>query len=259
MRLLERALYRLLLLAFPRRVRREFGSEMEQMLIDQLDDARRRRASVTRIWASAAVDALQYGFAERSIGAPHGERRDRVRSRRWRFWVHAFRQDVRYALRLLVQQPGISLVAVLTLALGIGANTAIFSAVNAVLLRPLPYPAADRLVMVWEKRHTEGVLDNVVSPADFLDWSQMHRSFSAIAGMTAITADLTGAGEPVRLSAGGGLAAILRCARRHPSTWPDLPPGGGHRRTAPRRDSWPQDLAGKVRQRPIRWSGRRSC
>ncbi|MBA2260558.1 MAG: ABC transporter permease [Acidobacteria bacterium] len=116
--------------------------------------------------------------------------------------MHALRQDVRYALRLLVKQPGISIVAILTLALGIGANTAIFSAVNAVLLRPLPYPSADRLVMVWEKRHTEGVLDNVVSPADFLDWAKMHRSFSAIAGMTAITADLTGAGEPVRLFAG---------------------------------------------------------
>ena len=202
MRLLERALYRLFLLAFPRRVRREFGRDMEQMLLDQLDDARRRNASIVRIWASAAFDALQYGFAERSLGAPHGGAPSSGPFRRWRFWVQAFRQDVHYALRLLIKQPGISMVAILTLALGIGANTAIFSAVNAVLLRPLPYADSDRLVMVWEKRHTEGVLDNVVSPADFLDWSTMHRSFSAIAGMTVVTADLTGAGEPVRLCAG---------------------------------------------------------
>ena len=116
--------------------------------------------------------------------------------------MEAFRQDVRYALRLLLKQPGITTIAILTLALGIGANTAIFSAVNAILLRPLPYANADRLVMVWEKRQSEGVLDNVVAPADFLDWAKMHRSFDAIAAMTSTTADLTGAGEPVRLFSG---------------------------------------------------------
>ena len=79
-----------------------------------------------------------------------------------------------YALRLLVKQPGVTFIAILTLALGIGANTAIFSAVNAILLRPLPYADPDRLVMVFEKRLAEGVLDNVVSPADFLDWSKMN-------------------------------------------------------------------------------------
>jgi putative ABC transport system permease protein len=218
MRLLERALYRLLLLAFPRRVRREFGHEMEEMFRDHLADTRQRGGSRLVLWVSAGVDAVKFGLAdrftplrmrkrERGSGASASDELGGVQGAspfkiRWRFWVQAFRQDVRYALRLLVKQPGISIVAILTLALGIGANTAIFSAVNAVLLRPLPYPGADRLVMVWEKRHTEGVLDNVVSPADFLDWSKMHRSFSAIAGMTAITADLTGSGEPVRLFAG---------------------------------------------------------
>ena len=95
--------------------------------------------------------------------------------------MHAFLQDLRYALRLLVKQPGVTVIAVLTLALGIGANTAIFSAVDAVLLRPLPYADPDRLVMVWEKRPAEGVLDNVVAPADFLDWSRMNGAFEAMA------------------------------------------------------------------------------
>ncbi|MEO6212457.1 MAG: ABC transporter permease, partial [Vicinamibacterales bacterium] len=104
--------------------------------------------------------------------------------------------------RLLLKQPGITAIAVLTLALGIGANTAIFSAVNAVLLRPLPYANTDRLVMLYEKRVTEGVLDNVVSPADFIDWSAMNGAFDAIAGFSPTTVDLTGTGEPVRLSAG---------------------------------------------------------
>ena len=68
MRLLERALYRLFLLAFPRRVRREFGRDMEQMLLDQLDDARRRNASLVRIWASAAFDALQVRIRRAKFG-----------------------------------------------------------------------------------------------------------------------------------------------------------------------------------------------
>ena len=74
-------------------------------------------------------------------------------------------------------------VAMLTLALGIGANTAIFSAVDAVLLRPLPYEDPDRLVVVWEKRPAEGVMDNVVAPADFVDWSKMDTVFEAMAAM----------------------------------------------------------------------------
>ena len=116
--------------------------------------------------------------------------------------MHAIKQDLTYALRLLAKQPGVTFIAILTLALGIGANTAIFSAVNAILLRPLPYADPDRIVMVFEKRLAEGVLDNVVSPADFLDWAQMNGAFEKIAAMTNMSADLTGAGEPVRLSAG---------------------------------------------------------
>ena len=202
MRRSEELLYRLLLLAFPVHARREFGDDMARMFVDQLADARAAGRSETRIWISAAADALRAGLAERFIPFHSRALAAGRESRRWRWWVHAFQQDVRYAVRLLLKQRGITAVAILTLALGIGANTAIFSAVNAVLLRPLPYPDADRLVMLYEKRLKEGVLDNVVSPADFIDWSTMQHSFDAIAALTPTTVDLTGTGEPIRLFAG---------------------------------------------------------
>ncbi len=115
--------------------------------------------------------------------------------------MHALGQDIRYAWRLMVRQQGVTIVAVLTLALGIGANAAIFSAVDSILLRPLPYDDPDRLVMVWEKRQSEGVMNNVVAPADYLDWARMNTVFESMAAMIPITADLTGAGDPVRLQA----------------------------------------------------------
>ncbi|TAM83932.1 MAG: ABC transporter permease [Acidobacteria bacterium] len=83
-------------------------------------------------------------------------------------------QDVKYGLRQLGRSPGFTAVAVLTLALGIGANTAIFSVVNSVLLRPLPYHDPDRLVMLWERNPAKGIEQELVSGPDFIDWQQNH-------------------------------------------------------------------------------------
>ncbi len=119
-------------------------------------------------------------------------------------------QDVRYGARQLVRNPGFAAVAVLTLALGIGANTAIFSVVNAVLLRPLPYDDPEQLVMVWESRPREGVYDNPVAPLDFFDWRQRNQSFQDMAAFQYSTMDLTGAGEPERIGTGIVSAAYFR-------------------------------------------------
>ena len=127
-----------------------------------------------------------------------------------------FRQDLRHALRMIARQPGVTLVAILTLALGIGANTAIFSAVDAVLLRPLPYENPDQLVMVWEKRPAEGVLDNVVAPADYVDWAKLNSSFESIAAYTPLTVDLTGVGDPVKLQAAAVSPAFFDVFRTRP-------------------------------------------
>lgn len=115
--------------------------------------------------------------------------------------MSSFWQDLRYGARQLARSPGFTAVAVLTLALGIGATTAIFSVLSAILLRPLPYGEPDRIVSVWEKRPRENVFDNVVSPADFLDWRERNRVFESMAAQILVPLDLTGAGEPESLFA----------------------------------------------------------
>jgi putative ABC transport system permease protein len=106
-----------------------------------------------------------------------------------------------HALRLWRRQPILALAAIVSLALGIGANTAIFSVLNAVVLRPLPFPDADRLVVAWETS-----ADNPtrwVAPANFLDWQREARSFTSMAAFGGFAANLTGLGEPERLRAAG--------------------------------------------------------
>jgi putative ABC transport system permease protein len=191
--------YRLLLLAFPRRVRREDGDEMARMFAEQMEAARAAGGSVVRLWIAAAVDACVHGGTLRLEPARARAGRCVSELRRWRWWMYAVIQDVKHAGRMLVRQPALSTVALLTLALGIGANTAIYSAVDAVLLRPLPYHEPARLVMVWEKRAAEGVFNNVVAPADYLDWARLNQVFESIAAVMPVATDLTGSGEPVRL------------------------------------------------------------
>ncbi len=107
--------------------------------------------------------------------------------------------DLRTALRQMLQAPGFAAVALLTLALGIGANTTIFSLTSALLLRPLPYAEADRIVAVFEKRVKENNLTNPVSPADYLDWKAQSDVFAAMAATSGTSADLIGEGEPERI------------------------------------------------------------
>jgi putative ABC transport system permease protein len=106
-------------------------------------------------------------------------------------------RDMRYALRVLLRSPGFTAVAVLTLALGIGANTAIFSVVNAVLLRPLPYPESNRLVYLGE--WSEQVPEMSISMANFNDWRAQNTVFESMVGYQSDNVVLTGRGEPERL------------------------------------------------------------
>jgi predicted permease len=109
--------------------------------------------------------------------------------------------DLRYAIRQLRKNPGFTAVAVLTLALGIGANTAIFSLVDAVLLRPLPFREPDRLVMIWEDASRIGFPQNNPAPGNYSDWKSQNRVFEDVAAVSWRTFNLTGDGQPERINA----------------------------------------------------------
>lgn len=108
-------------------------------------------------------------------------------------------QDLRYGTRMLLKNPGFTIVAVIALALGIGANSAIFSVVNTVLLRPLPYTDPERLVMVWEDRTAKGYPRDTPAPANYVDWRDQNQVFEGMAAIATHSLNLTGAGEPERL------------------------------------------------------------
>jgi predicted permease len=123
-----------------------------------------------------------------------------VRGAGWESFVETCWQDLRFATRMLGKSPAFTAITVLTLALGIGANTAIFTVVNGVILKPLPYPQPDRLVMLLEKQLSDGTL-GTVAPANFFDWREQSHSFDKMAAIDPYPDFiLNGSGEPRRLT-----------------------------------------------------------
>ncbi len=110
--------------------------------------------------------------------------------------METFWQDLKYGVRMLVKSPGFTAVAVIALALGIGANTAIFSVVNAVLIRSLPFRDPDRLVMVWENNRPRNRAQNVISPANYLDWRDQNTVFEQMSAIFDSRTNLTGVDDP---------------------------------------------------------------
>jgi predicted permease len=149
--------------------------------------------------AGAAGD--EGGYAARRIFGNATNVKERSREM-WTFVsLESFWQDARYGARLLANNPGFSIVAIVTLALGIGASTAIFSVVNSVLLRPLPFSQPDRLVRVWEANPKRGYVRNVVNPMNFLDWRDQNRSFVSIAAIAENSANLSLGNGPITIDA----------------------------------------------------------
>ena len=108
-------------------------------------------------------------------------------------------RDGRYAIRMLLRHPGFTLVAVLTFALGIGVNTAVFSVFNGVLLRPLPYPDPDRITMIWMDNRRQQIKEDITSYPNYIDWKEQSGSYAHMAAFRPAAFNLTDVGEPERL------------------------------------------------------------
>lgn len=148
-----------------------------------------RRVAVQRFGDSSKIARSMRNLATR-----------RETSMRLTEWIDAFRRDFRFAIRQLTKRPGFTVVALLTLALGIGANTAIFSAVNAVLLRPLPVKGLDRVVFIHDNLPKLPLLETPLDPTETLELSTRTDLFAAAGGAyNGASPVLTGAGEPQRL------------------------------------------------------------
>jgi putative ABC transport system permease protein len=163
----------------------EMAEEMHAHLEQQTE------ANIAR---GMSADEAHYA-AQRQFGGLE-QIKERARDQRGCLWLEQFFQDIRFAARGLGKARAFTLTAGLTLALGIGANTAIFSLVHAVILRPLPFPDPQRLMFVWNNNTRENIPDDLASWPTFEDWRGQNRTFARMAGYLPGNVDLTGNGEP---------------------------------------------------------------
>lgn len=168
-------------------------AELDAMLDEHVQDLLSRGLSL----ADARAQALRGAGAD-ARGRVHRSAEHRERRMHLREWLDDLGSDLRYALRSLTRSPSLAAAAILTLALAIGANTAIFSAVSAVMLRPLPFAEPGRLVMLWEENPDFNWHMQDAAPANMLDWKEQAGGFSDIAAYPSFpgTTTLTGYGEP---------------------------------------------------------------
>ena len=180
-------LRRLLALLRSRRFDRELESEIQAHL-----ELAERDAIARGLNPEDARRAARRAFG--SIERIKEEHRDRRSVR----WIETLSKDFRYGLLLLRRDPGFALVAISVMAIGIGANSAMFSVVDAVLLKPLPYLEPERIVRVWEAPSPTD--RNGITTLNFLDWKRLSTSFEALSATRGLSASLTGQGEPARLA-----------------------------------------------------------
>ena len=162
--------------------------------------------------------------------------------------MDALLQDLAYSVRTLVRRPVFTVLALLTIALGIGANSAIFTVVHAVLLRPLPFPEPDRLVMVWEQDRTRGWERVPGSAEDYLTWKDDVAALDALGGVAGSSFTLTRDGEPERVSGARVTADFFDVFRVAPALGvpfgPEATVDGAHRRVVLSHDLWERRYGG---------------
>jgi predicted permease len=185
--------YRALLHLFPASFRAEYGGEMCAIMAQ-----RRREAAgpgaVLALWVGAVIDLFVDALRA------HGD---------------VLRQDLRFAARTFSRAPGFTATAILVTALGVGATTATFSITDHVLVRPLPFAEADRLVKLWES--PPGYSRNELSPANYRDWKAMSTSFEGMAAFHTLSANLVGEGDPERLDGAAVSADLLSLLGARPA------------------------------------------
>ncbi|HEX6201528.1 MAG TPA: ABC transporter permease, partial [Thermoanaerobaculia bacterium] len=177
-------------LAFRRREERELAEELAFHL--EMEAEKNRAAGMDAAEARRRA-RIAFGGVDRTV--------EEVREARGTAWLHDLAADLRFALRTLRRSPGFTAAALLTLALGLGANSAMFGLVDGILLRPLPYPDADRLVRLHQAAPEAWIERDRLSPVDFADWRRSTRSFAAMAAFVHFPQILTGRGEPAEIGA----------------------------------------------------------
>jgi putative ABC transport system permease protein len=207
-------MFRLLLRLFPASFRDRFGHDMEELFADRRRAARRTgRLAVAALWVRTAGDLIAHGAAERRAARAASVTRRRGATTT----MQTIAQDIRFAIRTFRRRPAVTVVALITLALGIGANTAIFSVVHAVLIRRLPYAEPSRIVRIYSTHRLYNFTRGVANPFDFDYWQQHASSFSKLAVMNYASAALTGAGDPVQLRGQAVMPAFFDVLGAHPS------------------------------------------
>src|SRR5262249_20108531 len=192
--------------AYPPRFRRDVGLGLVDALEDRMRARRAAGSPAGVIWLRACLDTLRNASAEwmdAVVDAYRESKPSHESQSKGRTMIDKLRQDLRYAIRTWTKRPAVALVAILTLAIGIGANTAMFSIVNAVLLRPLPFTHADRLVSVWGvgtgAQALAGNPHQLVSYQEYREITRQSTSFDAIGLWFGQSVNLTGVSEPQRL------------------------------------------------------------
>ncbi|UCG84773.1 MAG: ABC transporter permease [Gemmatimonadota bacterium] len=180
-------------LVVPRSEREYFLGDLEESVIREQGsghDAERRSSSLREL-----AGAFQLLFGPRRK-VPQQRRRNRGDN-----MLQELARDVRFGVRMMARSPGFTIVALITMALGIGANTAMFSVVNGVVLKPLPYPDAERIVFLMENNLSRGWNSFTIAPQTFLDWQEQNRSMELMAAYWSRTVTYTGGDRPERLAA----------------------------------------------------------
>lgn len=213
-----RWLFRLLLAAYPSSFRLAYRGDMELLFRERCAEAA-RSGRLAQFCVRTTLDVLTSGLAERWSSRRHGFRVAPLRP--GRISMTGFLHDARYAVRLLRRQPAFSLFVILTLAVGIGATTAVFAVVDGVLLRPLPYPESDRLVRVYGRFDPESGFDFPQFPLsnpEFLDYKAHTRALEDVAAFAPRAVTVGGAGaDPERVAAAAVTANLFTVLRSAPA------------------------------------------